>query len=92
MTITAISQATLQTACLACANALDAGDYTTARTKYAVAEAILAGLPQSGGKGGTSMQYRQQLAGLKAAIEAVEAIGSRAADNRRMITTETSFG
>ena len=91
MTIAAVSLQTLQTACLACANAIDGGDFATARVKHAVASALLMGLPQSSSRSGLGIQYRQNLDGLKVALDAAEAASLRTTDRGRLIQTSVGF-
>ena len=86
-----ITAASFQLACAECADALAASDFVTATTKYAVAEAINAGMDVAGQADGVSARRRESLEGLAKAIETAAAATRRNAGRGRLITTQTRF-
>ena len=89
---TQITESAFQTACAECADALAASSWTTARTKYAVAEAINAGLAVQVGRESMLIRRRETLEGLRKAIEVVSASNASASDPKRLTTTRISYG
>ncbi len=87
-----ITTTALETACAECADALAASDFATAKKKYAVAEAINAGLLQRLTTGSVDKTRRDRLEGLRVAIDYAEKASLQTADNgRRLISTRTRF-
>lgn len=86
-----ITETSFQTACAECADALAASEFATARTKYAVAEAINAGLLARLTVGSVDKTRRERLVGLKEAIEFVSNQSTGRSDNRRLIRTKMGF-
>ena len=91
MATTQITESAFQTACAECADAIIAGDWTTARTKYSVAEAINAGLLARLTVGSVDKTRRDSLTGLRKAIEYAENQAAGKSDNRRLIRTQLGF-
>lgn len=91
MATTQISVSSYQTICAEVADAIIAADWTTAWTKYAAAEAVLAALEQQMGKDGEYLRRRETLKGLRDAIEMAEAKVTRGADRRRFTVVQTAF-
>lgn len=78
-------------ACAACADAIAASNWSTARTQYAIAEALNAALAVESRQGSASMRHREALSGLKAALEDIPASVTRNTDNKRFLKTRTGF-
>jgi len=72
MATTQITIAAFQTACAECGDAIVAGNWGTAKQKYAVAEAINAGLLKSSAEGSSRMERRDSLKALREAIDAAQ--------------------
>ena len=68
----AATVASFQAACVAIADAIDAGTWSTAYTKWGVAEALNAALELEVGDQGARIRRRESLSGLKTAITAAE--------------------
>ena len=89
---TTITLSSFQAAMVECADAIDAGNYNTARTKLAKAGAILAGMPKDVADSNQRMTMREDLNKLEELITKVEASGGAATDDeRRMISTKLGF-
>ncbi|HUT23712.1 MAG TPA: hypothetical protein VM492_05170 [Sumerlaeia bacterium] len=86
---TTISVTAFQTVCAECGDAIEAADWGLAATKYAVAEAINAGLEVQLSDSGSSVQRRETLKGLAAAIETACKIVAQTDGQGRFITTRT---
>ena len=84
--------ANVQTQLGLCADAIEDGDYSTAWTKYGVAEALMAGIEQDTGNNGAYSRLRSNLDSLARALEKVEARKSRASDKDRFIKTKATYG
>ena len=84
-----ITVASFQTACAECGDAINGEDWGTATKKYAVAEAINAGLELSVSDSGSQISRRQSLEGLKKAIEAARQMVSQTSGTSRFISTRT---
>lgn len=91
MATTTITEASFQLACAECADAIDSSDWATARTKYAKAEVIHAGLQAQAGHSGTFIRRRETLKGIREALEFVETSVSAVADTRRLVMTTLRF-
>ena len=95
MATTQITDAAYQDACAECGDAITAGDFPTAWRRYALAETIHAGLSSTDEKSreGYSLKRREDLSGLRGALEALDSgnATSRAPDRKRAIYTKTSF-
>jgi len=87
---TTITVTAFQTACAECGDAIIAADWALATQKYAVAEAINAGLELQISDSGTNIQRRDALTGLAKAIAAAQKITSQTDGQGRLITTRTS--
>ena len=79
-------------ACAECADAINAEDWSLAWKKYAVAEAILGGLPQwaeqqMGGK----IRMRESLDGLRLALKGAESAVNRNVVDSRIVTTRMGY-
>ncbi|MBU0907344.1 MAG: hypothetical protein KKE05_04285 [Nanoarchaeota archaeon] len=91
MATTQITVTAFQTACAECADAIIAEDRKTAYLKYAVAEAINAGLELSVSDAGSSIQRRQALQGLKDALGTAMPIIAQETEGSRFIFGRTNF-
>lgn len=91
MATTEISLSSFQTALAECADAIEAGDWGTAATKYAKAEAIAAGLEVQVGHDAASIRRRETLEGLQAAIKYAQVSATKSTDKRRLISTRMRF-
>jgi len=91
MATTEITETAFQTAVAECADAIIAGGWATAKTKYAVAEAINTGLLQRFTSGSVDKTRRDSLNGLRKAIDYAEGRSTAVADNRRLISTQMGF-
>ena len=91
MATTEITETAFQTACAECADAIAASDWATARTKYAVAEAINAGLAVQIGRETMLIRRRESLEGLRTAISSVESANTRGTERKRFIRTWLGF-
>ena len=89
---TTITVTSFQAACAACADAILAGDWSTARRQYAVAEAINAGLDAEVQAAEFRVRRRDSLNDLRAAIESVSATIARGSDLDRLIVIRTAGG
>lgn len=92
MPTTTITEASFQTACAECADAIIAGAWDTAWQKLGVAEAINTGLLARLTVGSMDKTRRESLTGLAARIVQLEGRGNRGSDNRRLISTQMGFG
>lgn len=86
-----ITETSFQLAIAECADAIAASSWATARTKYAVAEAINSGLMVRLTQGSVDRTRRDQLTGLRTAIDYAES-GVARRDERRLIRTQMGFG
>lgn len=87
---TAISVANFQAALGNCYDSISSGDYAAARKYYAMAEIQHSGLAMQLSDAGMTTQRRQNLDGIRKAIEVAEAAGTAVTDDeRRLITTQT---
>lgn len=91
MATTTITEASFQTACAECADAIATSTWATAISWYARAEAINAGMPLSGEAGEHKMARRESLRGLRDAIAAAESAAGRLAGEDRLVTVRTGF-
>jgi len=89
MATAVITETSFKLALAECADAILAADWSTANKKYAVAEAINAGLPVQAGASNASVRRRESLSGLKAALGVARAAVSSTADETRLIKTQT---
>lgn len=92
MATTTITVSSFQTACAEVADAIIAQDWALASRKYAVAEAINAGLELSVSDGGQSVTRRSSLEKLNAAIGAARAATSSDGRQAGLIVTTVGFG
>ncbi len=90
----AITVAAFETKLDAVVTAIDASDWASAWRNYASASAILGGLEveaSAGGSRGKHLRRRENLDGLRTALESAEAATTRGADRRRLGSTRTAF-
>lgn len=92
MATTQITETAFQTALAECADAIALGNWDTARTKHAIAEAINAGMPVESRHAEASMRRRESLSSLGKAIESAQSALTASSDRRRFITTSVGFG
>lgn len=92
MATTTITESSFQTACAECADAIIASDWSTAREKYAVAEAINAGLAVQVERESMVIRRRESLSGLRDAIDAVAGQVTGASDRKRFVRTALAHG
>jgi len=72
-----------------CADAIATSSWATAYSKYAQAEAVLASMPRSTSAAGSLTVFRENLVGVKNALDAAVA-ASKHSDNKRRI--QVRFG
>lgn len=89
MPTTTISLASFQDACAECADAIAASDWSGAYNWYARAQAILVGLPADSTDAAQRTRLEQDLAALKAAIDAAK-VADSTDDARHLISTQTA--
>ena len=83
-----ITVSAFRLACAECAEAIAGADWSTAWQKYAQATAIMSGLPVEGEAGNMRTRWRQDLDGLRTAIEEAQtAVGVE--ESSRFIRTRT---
>ena len=91
MATQATTVAAFQLLCAEVSDALAAGDFLTATSKYAQAEAVNAALDLEVGSEGISVRRRASLDGLAKAIDIITSKTGRANNKNRMITSKTGF-
>ena len=91
MATTEISLSSFQTACAECADAIEAGTWGIAATKYAKAEAIGSGLEVQLGHDSASIRRRETLSGLQVALKFAQSQSTKISDNRRLVSTRMGY-
>lgn len=76
-----------------CVDAIGSSDFASAMKYYAQAEATLAAIAVKSGNGKETMEWRQSLDAVKAAIDAAQAASSGSSDTqRRLCVSTTGYG
>lgn len=92
MATTTITVASFQDACAECADAIGDENTLLATKWYARAEAINSGLDVEGQNAEFRQRRRESLNGLKDALAVITAVLNMAANQSRLITTQTAHG
>jgi len=88
---TTSAETDFETALKACQDAIASGDWATARTQYAVAEAANSRLLARLTQGSVDKTRRERLLGLREAIDYASKGATAHTDQRRMIRTQMGF-